>query len=471
MDAFKTELSAMQNLLVQQRGIVKDTDLEKIASIQSSAFATRAKSLAGLKADEVGELTTLIQGGPWNQEQRAELVLALSTAMTAAECVSAGKGAKDKRPKRKCQELLHFQKYSTEADNVVYDDATAGMVARLKVALSRLGKLEAVLISVESKRHVLSVVCATMKNHSWKESDLRAWYVYLKKEYKVRFKNREANATIGHIESYPEDPKLISPAKIAIMYGDELPTPMSIGQGHLDTLHNMIWCRGNAVALRDEDVVAFAVPSVPASSSNEPQAMLQNMFSSFMNMMQHGQNNVQGNVQLLERPPVTPQRRSPLKAIASNGTGTVNDGADIVIAGHQQLALPAPLEDSPKEVQAADVLTPQDQAKKFLADLKGNADEEEEEEIGGAVASKAGGKGKGKGKKGKAAKAKAKPANAKLKATDKPTAKGKAKTACRTKVKGWPDSKRIKEYPSGCSKCAWKTPGCTPSCFKARKQV
>ena len=38
-------------------------------------------------------------------------------------------------------------------------------------------------------------------------------------------------------------------------------------------------------------------------------------------------------------------------------------------------------------------------------------------------------------------------------------------------VPGWSVARRIKEYPKGCSKCAYKSPGCTPSCFKARGQI
>lgn len=46
-----------------------------------------------------------------------------------------------------------------------------------------------------------------------------------------------------------------------------------------------------------------------------------------------------------------------------------------------------------------------------------------------------------------------------------------APTTVRKEVPGWTMAKRMKTYPEGCSKCAYKTPGCTLSCFKARGQV
>ncbi len=74
-----------------------------------------------------------------------------------------------------------------------------------------------------------------------------------------------------------------------------------------------------------------------------------------------------------------------------------------------------------------------------------------------------------------AAKAKTKPA---AKAVAKTAAKAKAKAKASTtkgkkkkEVPGWTMQQRIKSYPNGCSKCAWKLPGCTLSCFVARGQI
>ena len=48
---------------------------------------------------------------------------------------------------------------------------------------------------------------------------------------------------------------------------------------------------------------------------------------------------------------------------------------------------------------------------------------------------------------------------------------GNPKKQCRTPVPGWSTARRLKTYPNGCSKCAGKTPGCTPSCFRARGEA
>ena len=92
-----------------------------------------------------------------------------------------------------------------------------------------------------------------------------------------------------------------------------------------------------------------------------------------------------------------------------------------------------------------------------------------------------GNKTTGKGKKaadnGKKAADKGKKAADKVKQPKKAADKGKKaadkgnKTTAKKAVPGWSMTRRLKEYGSGCSKCAWKQAGCTLSCFKARGQV
>jgi hypothetical protein len=41
----------------------------------------------------------------------------------------------------------------------------------------------------------------------------------------------------------------------------------------------------------------------------------------------------------------------------------------------------------------------------------------------------------------------------------------------RKPVPGWSMQRRLREYPKGCAKCAYNSPGCTPSCFRNRGQL
>jgi hypothetical protein len=125
-------------------------------------------------------------------------------------------------------------------------------------------------------------------------------------------------------------------------------------------------------------------------------------------------------------------------------------------------------------------MTPAQQAEAFLGSLKGDHDPDtdptKKAKAKGKAKAKAAGKAKAKGKaapgiaKGAGtAKGKAAPGSAKGAGTG---SLGVAKTGkCRTSIPGWSDKRRIKLFPKGCPKCAWKTAGCTPSCFKQRGQI
>jgi hypothetical protein len=124
--------------------------------------------------------------------------------------------------------------------------------------------------------------------------------------------------------------------------------------------------------------------------------------------------------------------------------------------------------------QAAKDMSPEEQSKAFFDSLKGDAASDNDGDDDGVV--------KGKGKKTKKTAMKKQAAKAKAKAKEKEeitkAAKAKAKckatastSTCKKPVPGWTNAQRLKQYPSGCPKCAWKTAGCTPSCFKQRGQL
>ena len=78
---FKTELEKMQRLMCQQRDVLSADQHTKLMDTQSKTFAQKSAGLKGIEADRVGELTTIVQNGPWQSSQQSRIVLALSQAM------------------------------------------------------------------------------------------------------------------------------------------------------------------------------------------------------------------------------------------------------------------------------------------------------------------------------------------------------------------------------------------------------
>ena len=469
------ELQSVQNLIVQQRSLVAAPAFEKLASIQADTFAERAKRLIGISADQVAQLTTLVEGGPWNDTQRTNLVIALASALGGGERCDAGK-----KEKRQSQDLLHFQNYSTEADNLVYTDTSACLVAKFQVAVARLDKLEAVLISEESKRRIVSVVCCTMGSQQWTDSDLRSWYLHFKKVYTAKFKSRHAAQSIGHILAYPESPNQIGDEKRKLMYGDEVPVRMPISDTHFTALHNMIWCRGNATALK---APAIATPqSAAGSSTDNPLLQLMSVLTSAAQLLGGGNSEVElpGHRRPLLSLQDVPRTSSAGMQRASSKASVDTDSQQSKCGGLAIEDAKAPPTHQPSEpVQLLPpttqheqlTLTPAEQAKKFLTDLKGGAagDDDDDDDDDCVTPMKAA-KKRPAAHTAKTTPSKTKkPSSAKaMKTMAKPTAAGAHGIGA--PVKGWSEAKRRKLYPDGCSKCRNK-PGCTSSCFRTRGQI
>lgn len=202
VNKFKTELVSMQRLLVQQRAVLSAEQHTKLMTTQTKTFAHKAGSLRGITADQVGELTNLIQSGPWTSDQQGILVMALAKAMDDEHVADA-------HDRRTSQDIIHFYNYPTEAEGKVLAGQTSIRV-KIGVTLDILDRIQAALLKETSKRHVLAVVCSLQaKPEGWMIQDLRSWYLYFKKSYTARFKGRRADKTIGHIVEYPEHPSML----------------------------------------------------------------------------------------------------------------------------------------------------------------------------------------------------------------------------------------------------------------------
>ena len=375
--AFKTELVAMQQLLTQQSSVLSGDHIAKLTALQGSAFTTRASQLRGLTTDDVSELTTIIQTGPWPASHQASLIMALATAL-------AGGDATPKKDKREQQSLSHFSNYTTDEERSALCNPHLSMTVKVTVALDVLERICAVLLRETSKRHVLATVCAVhLQPQGWTALDLRSWYVYFKGQYMSRFKNKRADPGIGHITLYPEDPSMLQPSQVQLMFGASAAAKLEVPLDIATKLEAAIWCRGNAMALRHntEHVVTGAElqlrqPAALESAASNANPMNQ-MMMMMMNMMQHTQGmNMQGP-QIQLTPPSTrcgPQPGLAKRASSSNSIGgcqAIEDTPEpsTPIAPANELPPQSGLTPSPLTVPKGSSMTPQEQADKFMAAL------------------------------------------------------------------------------------------------------
>jgi hypothetical protein len=469
--AFKTELQAMQQLLTQQSSVLAGHQLAKLMAIQANAFTCKADALRGLETADVAELTTIIHAGPWNSEQQGNLVMALAKSMCDAGDASGN------ADRRKAQELCHFFNYTTESDNkIITGDC---MRSKITVALDICARINAVLLRETSKRHILSAICSLhARPTGWNVKELRAWYLHFKKEYTSRFKGRTADKDIGHIVKFPEKPSMLPGDKYTIMYKGVDAVGFEVSPDVVAKIESAIWCRGNAVALRDENEIVVAGSDLHRRSSKSASSStpdVNQMMMMMMNMMQRQQRHHQPHEDdLIELLPPAPKRRP----IASPQTGQPTRAESMLSLSEEPTAIedgpvpqaapitpkaPATHEQALASVPTKKAMSPHEQAAKFLDSLKGAANDDDDDDDGEDS------------DKGGTRPIKARPAAkgnmVKPKTKAKAAAKGKAKAMTpKLPVTGWSLARRMKEYPKGCAKCR-EAPGCTASCFKQRGQI
>ena len=457
--AFKSELTAMQRLLTQQRDILAADDLARLFTLQGSAFTTRAERLTGLEIADVSELTTLIQHGPWPVSQQNPLIMALATSLH---------GPKNSAKEKRCQqELWHFQNYPIAAEKNVLCDPKLSMTIKIEKGLDVLERIGAVLLKEVCKKHVLSAICAahqvakqgqvTEGTHlmqamgiqetgtdahvveptAWTAQDLRSWLIYFKGQYTTRFKNKRADAAIGHIVRYPERPSAIDQREFpySAMYGSAAVTPLPITTESLARITDNVWCRRHAQALRDTDVQVRTTQVQNPSNQMAPMAQMMQMMMTAMQGMAGMQN--EPNIEL-----TTPQRRArPLPGLgvrtASRNLHAIEDtpeqGANPTVEQsvpqHVGPELPPANNVNTSPATTASSMSPQEQADKLIKAMQDGVsddDGDDDDDKNAADADPTDGKtNKGKGK------AKAKP---KAKAKTKAAAKNKSKAAVKKTV-------------------------------------
>ena len=460
--AFKSELTAMQRLLTQQRDILAAEDLARLFTLQGSAFVTRAERLTDLAIEDVSELTTLVQQGPWPASQQNAIIMALATSLH--EPRNAAK-------ERRCQqELWHFQNYTITEEKRVLCDPKLSMTIKIEKGLDVLERIGAVLLKEVCKKHVLGVICAahqvakqgqiTEGTHlmqamgmqetatadceqtEWSAHDLRSWLVYFKGQYTTRFKNKRADAAIGHIARYPERPSAIDQMfPYSAMYGSAEVTPLPITADALTRITENVWCRRHAQALRDTPVQARTMQVQNPSNQMAPMVQMMQMMMTAMQGMTGMQNSP--NIEL-----TTPQRQTRPRpglgvrttsrnfpAIEDTHVQGENSTVEQSASLHAGPELPPAATVNTSPATTASSMSPQEQADKLIKAMQDGASDDDgdgDDDKNAADADPADGTTKGSGKKDKA-KAKAKP-KAKPKAVAKNAAKKQSKIAVKKAV-------------------------------------
>lgn len=506
VELFTEELSAMQALLRQQTAILAAADFNRLMSTQVVAFCRKAKLLKALTAPEVSTLTLKIQEGPWTTEQQGELVLAVSSALySRIDAASPAKGEV-----RHSQDISTMQEYYSQHDIDIISNHEMSWKARIDAAVNRMHHMGLVGTSEQSKKHIFSTLLAAFYSSglpevkAMPEEDIRVLFVQFREAVQKKFKNRRDPGAVGYIVNWPAKPSMLQQTTLDLIYENGPPVSLGIPETLLKQCSDSIWVRGNANAVRRSGSALAISPQArrPASPQTTQPPMV-DMGQMMQQMMGHMMQQMVGH--MVQQGQGGPQRPE----INIQFAGADRRPSDAASAGHQPAMsasapnlclhdgptpapMPATVPRAPLKVeppasllgtQGENEMSPEEQAAAFMASLKGANDdnkhkgtEDDKAKDGKGKDDKKGSQAKGKAKAKAKATCKAKDnSSTKMKAKGKEVVKAKTKSGpkkpLRTQIPGWPDAKRLKLYPKGCPKCAWNTPGCTPSCFKQRGQL
>jgi hypothetical protein len=422
-DAFKKELTAMQDLLRQQSAIIPVADMNQLLSIQACAFAKRVKTLStnDVDAQYVSDITILMQKGPWSKDQLIELSMALCSLLTSTSTPA-------KQSSRRGQEIRHFQHYLSAPEALLVGDASKPIVAKIDTVIHRMSKLEITLPSEQSLKHIMTVILVTTGDVIMDAKTIRSWYVQFKSDVHSRFKNVKEAGPIGHIVKWPEHPSQLDEKVRNIAYADAPPVSLDVSDSAMNKVSNAVAMRKNAAILRDtSDMQLLPAPAAGSSSRIQLQDQLIPLMHTYYQFMQgqsgpRDQAGQRVNIQYMQDQ-AGPSRTAEAQLAQPHCRGPLGGG--------QYVQSPEPT--TGNEIVCAEPTvcgSPEDQAKKFLASMRGTGDDaddddDEDDDDDDVVTSKP-------AAKLKAPKPKAKP---QAKGTSKPKAKPQAKgTISKSKV-------------------------------------
>ena len=489
---------------------------------QCDALKNRIAAITGLSVVQANTISTSINGGPWSVQQRSEINQTIAVAATPQPASQAQHAASGRRA---CQEIRSLHNFVNIARLQTFKSPDVGILAKISTCVDILLDLECTHPSEQSMRSIIAgfaLMCNTP--HSQLFATL--------KELKVELTRRRPTNTnaANYIMNYPDTPDGL-PARLRSRFDNVTDTGVSAAA--VTALAPSVPLRVTSKAVSSTSQSNIMPMQFDGNSMMQQLvAMIQSAVAPKntcnLRMLQcNGQGQGQRLPALLnQHMPETP--RAITDGSVDGGDNTPPQGTSASLHGSAETPPPLSLDRIPgSNVSLNTGMTAAKQAQLMLNRLKGRTMTDDDTD--GAQDGDDGDdetytmKKPSMNTKCKAAiihvnvnvnrnkptttvytsskitlhkftatptyfdthlhgtnilatcpaEAKAKPKTktkpkAKATAVKKPCIKGDGK---RKGIEGWSWDKRMKEYPSGCTKCAWSSPGCTPSCFRARGQI
>ena len=364
-----------------------------------------------LDPDKASEFVQLIRAGPWEDEQKKQLVVAVNSSVLKSTTSSP--------PRRQAQDMRNFAAYLSKRDLAVLQCPNTPLQSKIDQIVIRMIRIGLHLPSEPSVGHVVSV--AVKAGISSKASD-ESWNLLKEVKRVLKMKVKSVSRPVEHITSYPADPSSL-PDWAKKSYENDEPAGWDTG---FDMGEKVPLRRNSRLLPQNKTTAVVPASSNPAASSStagvdpqNPAAVMMGCMFNHLNMMM--MNMQQGNYNPLDpsqalhlnkpagkKPQLaledTPHAEAALpladKQPESQDTVTSTDKSPETTAGVQ-----------PPQAKALTLpnLTPEQQVQAVLGavetrqDVKDAAKLEEESKVEATVREKAKPKGKGKGKpKGKA---------------------------------------------------------------------
>ena len=450
--AVRTDLEHVQTFLIAQSAVLGPSAAQVING-QHCSFMNRLGRLVSLPADLASQLTSTVQSGPWNEDQKVQLCSAIASKLTTH---SNGR-ATGTNIRRSNQEIRTFYHYLSVEDKSVIDDPAATTSTKVGVACQRSLTIGLDIPSESSMKHIVAVVCGLgVKNF---EADHEGLYG-LVAEYKRWMKSfRSKGLTPPNCEfvsHYPASPKDLPSSIYTHAYKSAVPwTCCDAMIAEINVIESRVPLRKSSKLVKPSPVVIqnqsmqFAPPWMQALSQ---------MFGGYPNH----QNQPPLNIQYL-----SPSSTSATAALALPGPPAIptQPVAPAIIAPPAD-AVHQPVSQTASPTLALQDIPPvgvKDQIEAFMDahNERKDARDERKNELDAKTPVK-------KGRKPNDKSTEKKPI--------KPSTKVNTPQAANKKVahKSWHSTvqKAVGKQAwlkaaSGCGKCRYK-PFCTPSCWRGR---
>ena len=480
MSALLDEVKHIHDFITAQSSVLGGD--AGIMNGQAHSLIDKVKKLQCVDHQLATSLTQLIGCGPWSKEHKESILTVI-----AAKVGSVTTQVKACSGRRRANQVLNcIQNYCTIADLDVLKGSSTDMI-KLTTLVERCLSIGLDIPTERTVQHLVSFLWHHCRPGSSDVSQAYPLSLEFKRILKMRAKTYQFE--LDRLTAFPDSADDLPQAVLAVAYPDgQLPSKSSIDSASMVVASAAVPCRKSSKLVRS---APYQPPTqmalLPTSSNNrgmqpdQMQMYMQGMMNAIMFMQPSAQGQQLPGFRLI--PPTPPTQTTPELPALTNGSTAdelgVTDNAD-----PSALAQPA---------KAAPVIAPSSSSNLSLFDLPSVPPKKAAlaaQSVHLALATRPVKKKKTKkSKKDKGAESDdandetdkvTKPVKGKDE-TDKVTTPVKGKPAAAMKSQNAPESKRSaddkwkglpseatrkKKRPNGCSKCRWKTVGCTPSCWR-----